>query len=223
VPRRSSPASRSRPRDPGDRDPHRQPGVVEARRGRARRVRAGASRPSPTTRSSPPSASSPPATASSSSRPRPPASPACCRTRGGGVLRRQHRRHHGDRSRAQGHRHRARGLRRRRRHRRRRRRRRGCGCGRVSDRWRLVDWSGPGQRSPPPRPTSVPGFDCARPGARPCATSCRRGVAVGPGGRGDRRRRGRRPARRVAPRRALHQRAALRSAVGALGLPGLCG
>ena len=47
------------PGDPGHRDPDRQPGLVEARRGRARRVRRPVRRRSPTTRSWPPSASSP--------------------------------------------------------------------------------------------------------------------------------------------------------------------
>ena len=46
-----------RPRDQGHRDPDRQPRVVEARRGRARRVRRPVRAPSATTRSSPLSAS----------------------------------------------------------------------------------------------------------------------------------------------------------------------
>ena len=69
-----------RPRDQGDRDPDRQPGLVEARRGRRATSPAAGSPPSATTRSWPPSASSPPATASSSSPPRRPGSPGCSRT-----------------------------------------------------------------------------------------------------------------------------------------------
>ena len=66
-----------RPGDQGHRDPDRQPGLVEARRGGARRVRRPVRRRHRRRRSWPPSASSPPATASSSSRRRPPASPGC--------------------------------------------------------------------------------------------------------------------------------------------------
>ena len=67
-----------RPGHQGDRDPDRQPGLVEARRGGPRRVRRPVRGRSATTRSSPRSASSPRATASSSSRRRPPGSPGCC-------------------------------------------------------------------------------------------------------------------------------------------------
>ena len=69
-----------RPRDQGDRDPDRQPRVVEARRGRPRRVRWPVRGASATRRSWPRSASSPPATACSSSRRRQPGSPGCSPT-----------------------------------------------------------------------------------------------------------------------------------------------
>ena len=69
-----------RPRDQGDRDPDRQPRVLEARRRRGATSPAAASRPSPTRRSWPPRPTWPGTTASSWSRPRRPASPACSRS-----------------------------------------------------------------------------------------------------------------------------------------------
>ena len=73
-----------RPGDPGHRDPDRQPGLVEARRGRRARVRRpvprGQRRPDPGRAAR----AGRPATASSSSRPRPPASPGCSPTSAAG-------------------------------------------------------------------------------------------------------------------------------------------
>ena len=193
------------PRDQGDRDPDRQPRLVEARRGGRATSPAAGSPPSPTRRSSPRSASSPATTASSSSRPPRPASPACSQelaageTYAGatvsitvtghglkdtataleGFAGRRPRRH--------------------RRGRRRGRRRRGR---RARLTWRPSSTARSGSRSRPPRPTSGPGFD-----ALGLALSLRdeleaEVVAERARRRGRRRGRRRRAPRRVPPRRA---------------------
>ena len=101
-----------RPRDQGHRDPDRQPGLLEARRGRRATSPAAGSPRSPTTRSSPPSASSPrrdgvfvePASAAG-------VAGLLQDLAQGESYAGSDGRRHGDRPRPQGHRHRARGLR----------------------------------------------------------------------------------------------------------------
>ena len=123
-----------RPGDPGLRDPHRQPRLVEARGGGRASSPGACSARSPTIRSSVPSGSWPPATVSSSSPRRPPASPGCSLEHGEGAdVSGQHGRRHRDRSRAQGHRHRAGHVHRHRGHRGRRRRRGGGRARPASD------------------------------------------------------------------------------------------